>query len=92
MANTKSAAKRARQSLKRRAANRSTTSAVRSQLRKTREAIATKDPAAIEVELRAATRILDRAASSGVLHKRNASRRVARLAAAAYAAKTPAKA
>ena len=91
MANTKSAAKRARQSVKRNARNKSITSGVRHQIRKAREAIATKDPAKIDEELRKATKALDKAASKGIVHKRNASRRASRLALAAHAAKTAAK-
>ncbi len=90
MANTKSAAKRARQAVKRAARNKSVTSRVRSQVRKAREALVSKDGAAIDAELRKAVAALDKAASAGVLHKRNAARRVSRLAAAAAAAKAPA--
>ncbi len=88
MANTKSAAKRARQSVKRHARNRSVISNVRTEVRSAREAFAGKDPAKIDLELRAAVRALDVAAAKGVIHKRNASRRAGRLAAAAHAAKT----
>lgn len=84
MANTKSALKRARQSVKRNARNRSINSSVRTQVRKAREALASKDGAAIETELKKAVAALDKAASKGVLHKSNASRRVARLRAAAH--------
>ncbi len=90
MANIKSAAKRARQSVKRHARNKSVIASVRTQVRKAREAFATKDAAKIDAELRKAKGVLDRAASAGVLHARNAARRVARLSAAAHAAKTPA--
>ena len=90
MANIKSAAKRARQSVKRHARNKSVIVSVRTQVRKAREAIATKDPAKIDAELTKAKHVLDHAASKGVLHSRNASRRVARLSAAAHAAKTAA--
>ena len=87
MANTKSAAKRARQSTKRNARNKAITSGVRNQIRKAREVMTTKDPAKIDDELRKATRALDKAASKGIVHKRNASRRASRLALAANAAK-----
>src|SRR5690606_1852810 len=85
VANTKSAAKRARQSVKRNLRNRSVTSSVRTQVRKVREALASKNADAIETELRKAVAALDKAASKGVLHKSNASRRVARLRKAAHA-------
>lgn len=88
MANTKSAAKRARQSIKRRSANRSTTAALRTQVRKLRDAIAKKDAGAIDTELKLATKLLDKAGSAGLVKKSNASRRVSRLAAAAHAAKS----
>ena len=87
MANTKSAAKRARQTAKRNARNRSITSSVRTQVRKTREVLVKGDAAAIETELKNATAALDRAATKGVLHKRAAARKIGRLAAAAAKAK-----
>jgi small subunit ribosomal protein S20 len=89
MANTKSAAKAARQSIKRQARNKSVMSAVRTQVRKAREAIAKGDTAAIDAELKKAVAILDKAASKGTIHARNASRKVARLSAAANGAKAP---
>ncbi|HVP61975.1 MAG TPA: 30S ribosomal protein S20 [Myxococcaceae bacterium] len=85
MANTKSAQKRNRQALKRRARNQAVRTQVKSAVRKAREALASKDPARVQEALRAAARTLNRAASKGVLHKKNASRRIARLAAAARA-------
>ena len=87
MANTKSAQKRNRQSLKRRIRNQSVRTEVKSAVKKAREALASKDPKRIREAIQAATRTLDRAASKGVLHARNASRRIARLAHAASAAK-----
>jgi len=85
VANTKSAQKRNRQALKRRARNQAVRTQVKSAVRKAREALASKDPARVQEALRAAARTLNRAASKGVLHKKNASRRIARLAAAARA-------
>ena len=87
MANTKSAQKRNRQSLKRRMRNQSVRTEVKSAVKKAREALASKDPKRIREALQAATRTLDQAASKGVLHPRNASRRIARLAHAASGAK-----
>ncbi len=83
MANTKSAAKRARQSIKRHDRNKAIISAVRTAVRKAREAIASGDKSAVAAELKNAASVLDKAASKGALHKSNASRRVARLSAAA---------
>ncbi len=86
MANTKSAQKRHRQALKRRARNQAVRTQVKSAVKKAREALASKDPAVRQEALRAAARTLDKAASKGVLHRKNASRRIARLAAAARGA------
>lgn len=86
MANTKSAQKRHRQALKRRARNQAVRTQVKSAVKKAREALASKDPAIRAEALRAAARTLDKAASKGVLHKKNASRRIARLAATARGA------
>ena len=79
MANTKSAQKRNRQAEKRRARNQAVRTQVKSAVKKAREALAAKNPAKAQEALRAAARTLDRAASKGVLHKKNASRRIARL-------------
>jgi len=87
VANTKSAQKRNRQALKRRARNQAVRTQVKSAVKKAREALASKDPARLQEALRAAARTLDKAASKGVLHAKNASRRIARLAAAAQAAR-----
>lgn len=87
MANTKSAQKRNRQAEKRRARNQAVRTQVKSAVKKAREALASKDPAKFQEALRAAARTLDKAASKGVLHKKNASRRIARLAAAARTAR-----
>jgi len=59
---------------------------VKSAVKKAREALASKDPAKLQEALRAAERTLDKAASKGVLHKKNASRRIARLFHAAQGA------
>jgi len=79
VANTKSAQKRNRQAEKRRARNQAVRTQVKSAVKKAREALAAKNPAKAQEALRAAARTLDRAASKGVLHKKNASRRIARL-------------
>ena len=81
MANTRSAQKRNRQALKRRARNTTVRTGVKTAIKKAREAIASKDPAKAKAALAEATRVIDKAASKGVLHARNASRRIARLAA-----------
>ena len=80
MANTRSAQKRNRQALKRRARNLSIRNAVKTAVKKAREAVAGGDATKAKDALRHATRMLNRAATRGVLHARNASRRVSRLA------------
>jgi len=83
MANLKSAEKRNRQAQKRRARNTAVRTQVRNVLKKAREAIAAKDPQKTKEALQAAMRALNKAASKGVLHSRNAARRISRLAASA---------
>ena len=78
MANIKSAEKRNRQRLKAEAANRIVRGSTRTALKKARQAIAAGDPNAAEL-VRAAESALDRAATKGVLHPNNASRRKSRL-------------
>lgn len=87
MANTKSAEKRNRQALKRRARNTTVRTSVKGALKKAREAISTKDAAKTGDALKDAVRTLSKAASKGVIHPRNASRRIARLTKAAQASK-----
>jgi len=78
LAQHKSAKKRARQSLKRRARNRGTRSAVRTGVKAVRtNADAGEDPTA---SLRSAEGLIRRAASKGVIPKKRASRQVSRLA------------
>lgn len=78
MANSKSAEKRARQNAKRAAQNRVVRGSTRTALKKARLAIATGADNAAEL-VRAAESALDRAATKGVLHPNNASRRKSRL-------------
>ena len=80
MANTKSVEKRNRQSQKRRLRNASVRTTVRNALKDAREAIGSADPKKAQEALKSATRTLHRAATKGVLHPRNAARRIARLA------------
>lgn len=81
MPNTKSAKKRLRQDIKRRAHNRSVKRSLRTQCRKVREAVAANDLARAEEEFRKACRLLDRAAVKRVIHPNAASRTKSRLAA-----------
>ncbi|GAB1408878.1 30S ribosomal protein S20 [Desulfovibrionales bacterium] len=80
MANHKSALKRHRQSLKNRERNKMMKTRVKNVVKAVHMAIETKDPEAIAAALRTATAVLDKAASKKVLHRRNAARRISRLA------------
>jgi small subunit ribosomal protein S20 len=79
MPTTKSAKKRHRQSLERRAKNRATKSAIKTQVRKVRQAIASGDLTKAEAELRTAATKLDRAASKRIIHPNAAARTKSRL-------------
>lgn len=79
MANHKSAAKRARQTIKRTERNHAVKSRVRSAVRSFREAVAAGEQDVAETQLAAATRELRKAATKGVFHPRTVSRRVSRL-------------
>lgn len=80
MANHPSAVKRNRQTEKRTKRNQAIRSNVRSTIKKARAALETGDKAAAESAVKLAERTLDKAATKGVLHRKNASRRLARLA------------
>lgn len=82
MPNSKSAAKRLRQSQDRNKRNRAVKSAVRTQIRKVREAIAAGDAEKGAVELRLAAKKLDQAAAKRVVHRNLAARTKSRLSAA----------
>ena len=85
MADHKSAKKRVRQEVRRRARNRHIRSGLRSAIKTVRTAIAGEADATSA--LRAAERTIRRAASKGVLSKKQASRKVARLATAVNASR-----
>ncbi len=91
MANTKSAEKRNRQAQKRRARNTSVRTTVKGAVKKAREALASKDPVKAKEALVEATRTINKAASKGVLHAKNASRRIGRLASAVSGLSSQAK-
>ncbi len=78
MANHKSAKKRARQNVERGARNAAVKTGVKNAVRSFREKVAANDDDSATA-LKKATRLLHRAASKGVLHKRTAARRVSRL-------------
>jgi small subunit ribosomal protein S20 len=81
MPNSASSKKRHRQSLDRRASNRAVKSALRTQIRKLKEAVEAGDAKASTDELRLAGRKLDKAAAAGVIHKNTSSRLKSRLSA-----------
>lgn len=87
MANVPSAEKRNRQRLKRRARNLFHLTTTRSSVKRVRTALASGAPAGdVEAQLKAAVRLLDKAAQKGVLPKKTAARRVSRLTKAVQAA------
>lgn len=81
MANIKSAKKRAIQAEKRRQHNASRRSMVRTYLKKVVAAISAGDKEAATAAFTAATPLLDRMASKGLIHKNKAARHKSRLAA-----------
>lgn len=80
MANTKSAKKAARQMVARTAVNKNRRSAVKTEVRRVEEAIASGDKAAAATALKSAQPALVRTAQKGVMHPKTASRKVSRLA------------
>lgn len=92
MPTTKSAKKRLKQSLVRRTRNRSTRSALKTQERKVREAVAAGNMEQASTELKLAAKKLDQAAAKGVIHDNAAARVKSRLSAAVKAGKQKAKA
>ena len=76
---TKSAKKRLRQSLERRESNRSNKAALKTQIKKIREAISVGDVAKADTEARVASRKLDLAAAKKVIHRNAAARTKSRL-------------
>lgn len=90
MPTTKSAKKRLRQSEEQRLRNRSTKSALRTQIRKVLTAVQAADVAKANDEFRLAAQRLDKAAAKGVIHVNRASRLKSRLQHAIKKAKQPA--
>ena len=92
MANHKSALKRHEQSLKRAARNRAVRSRVRNAIKGVRTALQANNQELAAQALLRATSVIDRASTKGVVHWKNAARKVSRLAKAVNAAtavKTP---
>jgi small subunit ribosomal protein S20 len=80
VSHSKSAIKRARQSLVRAERNQARRTEARSAVRAAREAIEGGDKEAAQAAVNNAAAILDRTASKGTIHANNASRRKSRLA------------
>ncbi|MCP4809748.1 MAG: 30S ribosomal protein S20 [Proteobacteria bacterium] len=82
MAHHADALKRIRQNKKRNARNRHFRASMRTEIKRVRTAIDAGDLAAAEASLPSAVSVIQKLATKNIIHKRNASRRVARLAAA----------
>ena len=80
MANTKQAAKRAKQSTKQRAANAGLRTQLRSAIKKVQKAIAAGDAKAAEAALRTEQSTIDAIADKKIIHKNKAARHKSRLA------------
>lgn len=90
MPNTKGAKKRLRQDAVRKVANHAKKTRVRHSLRKFREAVAANELESAQQLSQQATKLLDRAASQGVIHRNKAARLKSRMAHQLVAAKSPA--
>ncbi len=85
MANTVQARKRARQSVERNKHNSSLRSALRTSIKRVRQAIESGDKAVAGDVLQKATSVIDRIADKNIIHKNKAARHKSRLAAAVKA-------
>ena len=79
MANTRSAKKAVRQTVRRTAVNKTRRSRVRSFVRKVEEAISAGDKSAAAQALKEAQPEIMRGAQKGIMHKNTASRKISRL-------------
>jgi len=79
LAKSKSASKRHKQSLKRRARNRHIRSSVKSAIKEVRAALENRNSEEAGKVLSKAASVISRAGSKGVLHKKTVARKVARL-------------
>ncbi len=91
MPNSPSAAKRLRQSTKRRLHNRITKKVVKTSMKKSIQSAAGNDPTQAVADFRAAIAKIDKAGSRRVLHPNTAARRKSKLARAFAAAQVKAK-
>lgn len=79
MANTKSAKKAARKAVRRTEINKARRSHMKTEVKKVEEAIAAGNKQAALSALKEAEPVLARSGQKGIVHKRNASRKVSRL-------------
>ncbi len=79
MPNSKSAAKRVRQNVKREDRNRRIKSVLKTSIRRFEESMKSGDREEARVKLDAAVRQIDKAASKGIMHKNNAARKKSHL-------------
>ena len=82
MANTKQAAKRARQAVKQRAHNMSQRTELRTAIKKVAAAVAAGDKAKAEAVFKSSTSTIDSIADKNIIHKNKAARHKSRLSAA----------
>jgi small subunit ribosomal protein S20 len=82
MPNTATAKKRLRQNVARRAQNRAAKSALRTQIRKLREALTAGNLETSQAEFRATSKSLDQAVTKKIVHANRAARLKSRLSAA----------
>lgn len=80
MANHKSAKKRLRQSIKKRASNRSAKSEIKTAIKKVREGVAAGKTEDAQTLARTAESLIASAAKKGILHKGNAKRNISKIA------------
>jgi len=80
MANTRSAAKSARQTVRRTSQNKPVLTGIKSHLKKARSAFAAKDKVTAAAEVKTLASMADKAAKSGRIHKNKANRQKSRLA------------
>ncbi len=85
MANHKDALKRHRQNLKRRMRNRHYRTRMRTEIKRLRKALEAGDVEAAQAQLPKAVSMIQRVAQKGVIHKKQAARRVSRLSRAVQA-------
>ena len=79
MATHKSALKRNKQSKEKRLRNRNVKSNLKNTIKAVGATIETKDPQKAQEVLSQVTPVIDKAASKGVIHKKNAARKISRL-------------